>query len=146
MQLVALPPDRIADAWRHIVQFAKQIAHRFPDEWPVRVIQEAAGARELQLWVIWDEAEQKAWGCVGTRIITKPSGLKVLDIAWMAGSKRERWMHLLPVLEAYGKAEGCDVVSFAGRFGWGPDLPGYRVKRMAIYEKQLVQARQQEAA
>lgn len=139
MQLVPIPSEKLVEAWPTIAPFAEQIASRFPDEWPVAVIAEAANARELQLWVVWDEKERKVHGVVGTRIITKASGKRVLDLAWMAGEGRERWMSLLSVLEDYGRHEGCVAIEFVGRWGWQPDLPSYQVKRLAAYEKDLSQ-------
>ena len=147
MQLVPLPPDRLAEVWHRVQPFAEKIEQRFKDEWPARVILEAAHARELQLWLVWDETKKDARGVVGTRIIAKASGKRVLDIAWMAGEGRKDWMGLLPILEAYAADEGCVSIGFLGRWGWQPDLPGYSVKRLASYEKDLAQwARTQQQA
>ena len=137
MQLIAIPADHLTTIWAMVAPFAEKIAARFPDEWPVAIIAEAAAAQDLQLWLVWDDTAKKPLGCVGTRIIVKPSGKRILDIAWMAGDERKRWMRLLEILEDYARAEGCAAVSFVGRRGWAPDLPDYRVKRLAAYEKEL---------
>ena len=146
MQLYAIPPDRLPEFWTLIEPFAQKIENRFPNEWPVYTIHEATEAKELQLWMIADEDTRKVSGVVGTRIITKASGKKVLDIAWMAGENREEWMHLLPKIEAFGADEGCEAIGFTGRWGWAPDLPDYQVEKLAHYEKALTEARQRQAA
>ncbi len=137
MQLIAIPAEHLGATWALIAPFAEKIAARFPDEWPVATIAEAAAARDLQLWLVWDANAKRPLGCVGTRIIAKPSGKRILDIAWMAGEDRKRWMSLLAIIEDHARDEGCASVSFVGRRGWAPDLPGYRVKRLAAYEKEL---------
>lgn len=137
MQLVPIPGTQLQSAWWAIAPFAEQMAERFPNEWPVPVIASAAAANELQLWSMWDEEAQQPLGCVGTRVIIKASGRRVLDIAWCAGDDRGRWLALLPVLEAHALKQGCEAVEFLGRRGWGPDLPDYRCRVMAAYSKDL---------
>lgn len=137
MQLVPIPRENLSDAWQFIQPFAEQIAGRFPEEWPVPVILAAAGAEELLLWIIWDEHSRKPFGCVATRVITKASGKRVLDIAWTAGEQRNLWLPLLSTLEQWARDHGCEGVEFLGRWGWSPDLPDYRCQKMAVFKKDL---------
>lgn len=137
MKLVPIPKENLPDVWNRIAPYAAQIEQRFPEEWPSQVIAMAAASGELVLWIIWDEQKQHPYGCVATRIITKASQKRVLDIAWTAGEQRELWLSLLPELEEWAEAQGCQGIEFLGRWGWGPDLPDYSRQKMAVYKKEL---------
>ena len=137
MMLAPVAPHEVEKAWTKVQPFAAQIESRFKEDWPQRVTYEAALARELQLWIIWDETNREILGVVGTRIVTRPSGKRKLDIPWAAGKRREDWLHLLSQIEEYGAAEGCEEVEFTARWGWQPNLPDYACERLAIFRKAL---------
>lgn len=143
MQLIALFDDAWAAAWETIAPFAQKMAERFPDDWPMRVIVEAAAEKSLLLWAAWDEDAKKVRALVGTRIVQKPNGELWLDIPLMgADDERDLWLPLIGKIEEYARASGCTKVCFEGREGWAKRLPDYRVyRRFAVLQKDLTDGR-----
>lgn len=137
MQLVALPKETLPDMWPNVVRFVEKIAARFPDEWSVPVIAAACANQQMLLWLIWDEANKRPLGCIGTKFGIRASKKKVLDISWVAGDDRNEWSALISVLEDYAKQNGCDQVEFVGRLGWAKSFPDYRMEKQALFVKEL---------
>lgn len=137
MQLIPVPPDRIAALWPVILPFAEQMAARFPDDWPPAELRRRAEAGLLVLWLIRPPEGGAPNALVGTEIHAKPSGRRALSIAFAAGGDHLRSLAVVPALERYGAAMGCDFVEIRGRAGWGRHLTDYRATPGVILKKDL---------
>src|SRR3990167_7603222 len=100
MVLFPLHGDALRKVWGAIVPYARMMEARWPDDWPVAEIARQAMTGDILLWLIWEETERRPYGMVGTTVFQKASGKRILDITLMAGHERERWLHLLPQIEA----------------------------------------------
>jgi hypothetical protein len=129
MVVVSLPIDKIEEAWRFIEPYARQMAERFPDDWPLGEIKQTALAGKIVLWVVWEETTKEHFGMVATCLWRKPSGKKFLVVEAAAGRDHDKWVHLIPTLEDYGRSHGCTRIEFRGRSGWARRLPDYRLER-----------------
>lgn len=129
MILVPLPPDKIDDAWPLIEGYARQMAERFPDDWPVPEIQRAAAEKEITLWLVWHPTEKQAYALAATCVARKPSGKRLLVIELCVGRDSERWVHLIAQLEEFGRQNGCERVELRGRSGWARRLPDYALMK-----------------
>ena len=84
--------------------------------------------REMQLWLAPE-------GALVTQIVTYPTGLKVMALL-LVGGTMGKWLHLLPKIEAWGRAEGCEVSELGrARKGWVKMLKDYN--SMVFMEKRL---------
>lgn len=85
------------------------------------------------LFVIWD-------GSVLGAFLTMISGATVskLTVTHAAGKDRHKWLPLWPVVEAYAREAGCEILELYARFGWEPDLKGVGLRKTHIVmEKRL---------
>jgi hypothetical protein len=129
MVVVSLPLDQIEAAWPLIEPDAVQMAERFPDDFPPGEIKKMAQEGRFVLWVVWEETTKEYFGVVATCVARKPSGKKFLIIEAAAGRDHDKWVHLIPTLEDYGRSNGCTRIEFRGRSGWARRLPDYKLER-----------------
>lgn len=73
----------------------------------------AIEAGKMQLWAAED-------GCCVTQISRFPRK-RVLNV-FLCGGALERALDMAPDIEAWGKAQGCDVIEMTGRRGWQKHL------------------------
>lgn len=137
MQLIPVPPDRIAALWPLIHPFAEQMAERFPDDWPPHELRRRAESGLMLLWLVRPPESETPSGLVGTELHAKPSGRRGLVIAFAAGSDHRRALAVMPELERYGASLGCDFIEIRGRSGWGRHLEDYRVTPGVVLKKEL---------
>lgn len=137
MKLLPLHRDLLAPLWPLVAPFARQMAERFPDDWPLPEIRRRAEEGLLLLWLVWEEAEGAPCAVVATEIHDKPSGRRQLLVALAAGRAHERWVRLIAELERHGRRHGCHYAEVSGRAGWARHLPDYRPERGAILRKEL---------
>jgi hypothetical protein len=73
--------------------------------------------RDMQLWIA--RREDAVVAALVTEIVAYPRR-KVCRLVLMGGEdgEREAWLPWLPLLEAWARAEGCDLVEIYGRPGW----------------------------
>lgn len=137
--LIAIPLRDLAHFWPLVLPFAEQMAQRFPDDWPAAEILRQAEVGTLQLWLAIDPASRTPLAAAGTRIGDKPSGRRVMAIAWLAGRDRRRWLPLLAELEACARLNRCAAIEIEpqSRAGWQRALPGYRARPTVHLSKEL---------
>lgn len=78
-------------------------------------VYKALKEKECQLWIVRDEVIR---GVVVTEIYTYPTGLKAVNVLFVAGDWIDMWIHLWERVEDWAKANGCTVAEFRGRKGW----------------------------
>lgn len=141
MILYPLSRQEVLPAWEIIEPFARQMAERFPDDWPVDEILRQATEADLVLWLIWSEEERVCYGVIGTEVKIKASGKRVLVLSLAAGREHERWMLTVESrISDHAKANDCATFIVEGRTGWArwlPDLPGWQRQRWITASKEL---------
>lgn len=82
-------------------------------------------------FLLWEHPE----GCMVSEFITSPRH-KVMHV-FAAGGSLKAIDELLPVVEAFGKAMGCDSGGATGRKGWARYLKkyGYRPADAAVQKE-----------
>ena len=129
MILVPLPPEKLEEVWPLIEGYARQMADRMPDDWPVEEIKRASAEREITLWLVWEPETKRHHALAATCVARRPSGKRILVIEFCAGHDSERWVHLISDLEKFGRDNGCERIELRGRSGWARRLPEYRLER-----------------
>ena len=92
----------------------------------------------VQLHLVWNDEEKKAYALAGTRIILQGND-RVGQIIWTTGMERAKWISLLDDLERYHKEHlGCVEMQAIARPGWKRELQqrGYRMSHVLV-EKRL---------
>jgi hypothetical protein len=116
--------------------FIPRIADR-SDETVDELIDHVVSGR-VQIGLIWDEKERKAYALLG--IVYSRLGRELIgELRWAAGWGTKEWRHLLPEVEKYLKEHvGCTISKPVCRPGWRPFLKqaGYRQTHV-VMEKML---------
>lgn len=132
MNLIAVPPDKAAEAWPLAEKYISAIADKtgFVETEDVR---RQVLTVDALLWLAADGV--KVVGSGATRLI-EHRGKRICEIFAWGADDQKKCAPLLKVIEGYAKQEGCASVRFLGRKGWARQLPDYRITAI-ILEKEL---------
>lgn len=137
MILAPVPSKSVAEVWPQVAGWIARLDARHAPWWRLKDPCKACMSRDCQLWLIWDERELKAHGCVITRITCDAA--KVAEVPVVAGENMERWLHLLDDLEAWARREGCvAIISTAARQGWVKVLKNRGWRRQAVLMERVL--------
>jgi hypothetical protein len=123
LRLLCCPPDMVGDVWPIVRSMVAQAPVK-TDMGSVSELDTDVLSGRALLWIVHSD-ERGIEAATVTRLdLTEHS--KVCTILACGGAERSRWLQLLPEIENYAKAEGCDGVRLYGRRGWKRALPEYR--------------------
>ena len=128
-----VPPEHVMTVWDRIEPLLHRVVK--PDTGhTLDSVRYALLTGAMQLWVIDDFL-----GIVITSIEDRPSE-KILFVPFMVGDNMKLWLDdWIEVQEAFGRANGCVALEFAGRKGWnkiGETKTNYKPLR-AIFRREL---------
>ncbi len=66
---------------------------------------------ELFLWVAYEPETDSILGIIGASIGFLPSGIKHLNIEFIDGKDRNKWVYLVALIKGWGSQRGCKKVS-----------------------------------
>ena len=128
MSLAGVPYDKVLSAWPQASDLLNKSIEMSGGRLSHITVLDGLLNREMQLWLAPE-------GALVTQIVTYPTGLKVMSLLLVGGIMSE-WLHLLPKIEEWARAEGCDVSEMSrGRKGWMKMLKDYN--SMVFMEKRL---------
>ena len=128
MSLVGVPFDRVMAAWPEASKLLNRSIEMSGGRLSQITVLDGLLNREMQLWLAPE-------GAMVTQIVTYPTGIKVMALL-LVGGTMSKWLHLLPQVEAWAKAQGCEVSELPrGRKGWVKMLKDYN--SMIFMEKRL---------
>lgn len=131
VNLVCVDPDSLPDIWGHVSPLIRR-AMRDAVISSFEHIEKELFSDKAQLWIVWDG---QAILCAGITQLYKDKGVCLITAC--GGESREKWLHVLPEIEAFAKAEGCTRTMIIGRKGWLRELKDYRLAQV-ILEKELM--------
>lgn len=131
IQLV--PVHQVGLVLPHVAKWLASIVERSGRRYTLPALVDALIDGGMQVWLIGDE---EARGVVLTELYLAPSGLKFAAIRAATGEGAAGWMHLIDVLEAWARAEGCVAIDALARKGWARRLPDYHMSHVFL-EKDL---------
>ena len=141
MKLVPIPTDLLDKVWK-IVQSDITAAFEFSGshtdaEFVLKMLKE----NRFQLWVVWDKdakgLDKQYNGVVVTEIVQRKLK-KSCHIFIMTGKGRNKWQHLISVIEDFAQQNNCDGMEIISRPGWQKILQNFNYKRTHIVlEKKL---------
>ena len=90
---------------------------------------------------MWDKKQKttldKYFGVVVTELIQRQLG-KVCHVYIMTGRQRQKWQHLVKVVEDFAKENKCQMVELIARPGWQKVMNNFGFKRThVVLEKQI---------
>lgn len=138
---VFIPKDKIELSWNKVEQSITEALIRSGGYANSNHFKQWCIEGKCQLWILWDAEEpvieKKYYGVSVTEIIQRPLQ-KYLYIRIMTGHHREKWQHLIKILEKFALDNDCDRMELIARPGWEKVLRNFRYKKShVLLEKQL---------
>jgi len=138
MNILPLSPEQVLEAWPLLDEYARKLAERFPDDWPLSEQLKRAASGETLLWLIWSEDDKAAFGFIGTEVRISASGKRVLKVVSAGARDHEQWVPLADeVLSEHARRNDCTEFHVDGRVGWQRSLPGWKATRWVNLSKEL---------
>lgn len=119
-QLICVSPERARAMWPHARHWIAQAVENRGDMTLESIEADLLSGLAL-LWIVWCD---EVVGAATTSIVQTPRN-KVCLFTAGGGSELDSCMEFLPVIEAYARAEQCNVIRVMGRRGWQKKLPEY---------------------
>lgn len=138
---VFIPKDKVELSWNKVEQSVTEALIRSGGYANSNHFKDWCIEGKCQLWILWDAeepiAEKKYYGVSITEVIQRPLQ-KCFYIRIMTGHHREKWQHLIKVLEKFALDNNCDRMELIARPGWERILRNFRYKKShVLLEKQL---------
>ena len=137
VEVVAIPPGRVWVVAKIAAPLIDKATQR-TDRVTTGDLIEACRLSQKQLWIVWDTDVYEALAAYVTELRTyNGTGVLACRVVALGGKDLKRWKALaIASLEAYARAEDCDVIDMVGRPGWGRIFPDYR-ETERVYTKEL---------
>lgn len=131
-KLVCVNPKEIDRVLPSVIHLIDSAVNRSGDLTRESVVEDLKAELSL-LWLTISGDE--ILGITITQLRKSPKGLQCWVIL-VAGHSLKNWSHLIEKIEQFAKDEGCTVLRWEGRPGWGRVFKGYAQPYVA-YEKRL---------
>lgn len=135
------PFERVARYGKEITTAMKKLVERYPNDLTLESMAEEVISGKLQLWLILDDEEFKAF--VTSEIkVNEATGRKTVQLMELAGDGGVDLVPMIDDIEAWAREIGAHELMPLGRDGWRKPLAkaGYRPK-LTLYSKDLTDGR-----
>ena len=100
----------------------------------------------MQLWVVWDKDKpttlEKYYGVVVTEIV-KRKLIQSCNIFIVTGKHRQKWQHLISVLEDFAIENNCTNMELIARKGWQRIMEQFDYKQThVVLEKPIIKTKE----
>ena len=141
MKLVRIPKTNINDVWSLVKKDIDDALIYSGGHFNSDFVLETLQQDKFQLWVVWDKEKETPYekynGVLVTEIIAKQLS-RVCHIFIMNVKNRQKFTHLIKVIEDFAKEQDCDMLELIARPGWQKILQNYKYKRThVVLEKQI---------
>jgi type II secretory pathway component PulJ len=141
MNLVRIPTKELDKVWSLIEKDIRQALLYSGQLTNSDFVLQTAKQDKFQVWVLWDKKQKttldKYFGVVVTELIQRQLG-KVCHVYIMTGKQRQKWQHLVKVVEDFAKENKCQMVELIARPGWQKVMNNFGFKRThVVLEKQI---------
>jgi type II secretory pathway component PulJ len=141
MNLVRIPTKELDKVWSLIKKDIRQALLYSGQLTNSDFVLQTAKQDKFQVWVLWDKKQKttldKYFGVVVTELIQRQLG-KVCHVYIMTGRQRQKWQHLVKVVEDFAKENKCQMVELIARPGWQKVMNNFGFKRThVVLEKQI---------
>lgn len=116
IQLVGVPYSSIDDVWVSVEPMLQKGIEHGDGELDTRDILRLLLERAMQLWVLWDYAEDRVVMAGVTEIVNYPK-MKVCRAVVLGGERLGEWMNYIQEIETWAKNKGCERMEAYGRRG-----------------------------
>ena len=121
MKLVNIPSSNLDDVWSLVKKDISEALSYSGNHTDAQFVYDALKKDKMQLWVVWDKDKpttlEKYYGVVVTEIV-KRKLIQSCNIFIVTGKHRQKWQHLISVLEDFAIENNCTNMELIARKGW----------------------------
>ena len=121
MNLVNIPSSNLDDVWSLVKKDISDALSYSGDHTDSQFVYDCVKEKKMQLWVVWDKDKpttlEKYYGVVVTEIV-KRKLIQSCNIFIVTGRHRQKWQHLISVLEDFAIDNNCTNMELIARKGW----------------------------
>jgi len=141
MNLVNIPSSNLDDVWNLVKKDISEALSYSGNHTDADFVYDCIKEDKMQLWVVWDKDKpttlEKYYGVVVTEIIQRTL-VKTCNIFIVTGRRRQKWQHLISVLEDWAKSIGCTDMYLISRKGWERIMEQFNYKKThVVLEKSI---------
>ena len=142
MNLVNIPPSQLNDVWNLVKKDIQQALSYSGNHTDADFVYETIKNNKMQLWVLWDNSKkatiEKYYGVVVTEIIERKLK-KSCNIFIVTGRHRQKWQHLIKIIEDFALQQNCSNIELIARKGWKKIMEQYDYKEThVVLEKPII--------
>ena len=142
MKLVNIPSSNLDDVWSLVKKDISEALSYSGNQTDAQFVFESIKENKMQLWVVWDKDKpttlEKYYGVVVTEVVQRKLK-RSCQIFIMTGKHRQKWQHLISVLEDFAEEQECQQMELFARPGWQKILQNYNYKRThVVLEKPII--------
>lgn len=141
MNLVRIPSSNLDDVWNLVNKDISDALSYSGNHTDAQFVYDCVKENKMQLWVVWDKDKQttldKYYGVVVTEIV-KRKLIQSCNVFIVTGRHRQKWQHLVKVLEDFALENNCTNMELIARKGWQRIMEQFDYKQTHIVlEKQI---------
>lgn len=142
MNLVNIPSSNLDDVWSLVKKDISDALSYSGDHTDSQFVYDCIKEKKMQLWVVWDKDKpttvEKYYGVVVTEIV-KRKLIQSCNIFIVTGRQRQKWQHLINVLEDFAIENNCTNMELIARKGWQRIMEQFDYKQThVVLEKQII--------
>ncbi len=141
MNLVRIPSSNLDDVWNLVNKDISDALSYSGNHTDAQFVYDCVKENKMQLWVVWDKDKpttiDKYYGVVVTEIV-KRKLIQSCNVFIVTGRHRQKWQHLVKVLEDFALENNCTNMELIARKGWQRIMEQFDYKQTHIVlEKQI---------
>ena len=141
MNLVHIPSSNLDDVWNLVKKDIQEALSYSGNHTDSDFVLETLKQQKFQLWIVWDKEKKttkdKYYGVVITEVI-KRKLRKSCNIFVVTGKHRQKWQHLISVLEDFALEQECNNMELIARKGWERIMEQFNYKKThVVLEKSI---------
>ena len=142
MNLVNIPSSQVDDVWNLVKKDIQQALSYSGNHTDADFVYETIKNNKMQLWVLWDNSKkatiEKYYGVVVTEIAERKLK-KSCNIFIVTGRHRQKWQHLIKIIEDFALQQNCSNIELIARKGWKKIMEQYDYKEThVVLEKPII--------
>ena len=141
MNLVRIPSSNLDDVWNLVNKDISEALSYSGNHTDAQFVYETVKENKMQLWVVWDKDKKttldKYYGVVVTEIV-KRKLKQSCNIFIVTGRHRQKWQHLINVLEDFAIENNCTNMELFARKGWQRIMEQFDYKQTHVVLDQQI--------
>ena len=146
MNLVNIPSSNLDDVWSLVKKDIAEALSYSGNHTDAQFVYDTLKEDKMQLWVVWDKDKKttidKYYGVVVTEIV-KRKLIQSCNIFIVTGRQRQKWQHLINVLEDFAIENNCTNMELIARKGWKRIMEQFDYKQThVVLEKPIIKTKE----